>query len=227
MGQDNQPDPLFAALAGQLKVPLLQIARLSELSNAATLPRISAISDHALRLVDAYVQVQDQRQIALQLEPITSSAVLYDVATSLQPFAKHLDFELDVDIRGRGLPVMAHRLTLNTMLTILGASLIEASADEEDVPRTLTLGTHRSSRGIVVGVFSSHVPITQRVMQLSRELHGKASQAIPSLGLAGGAGIAIADRLSEQMSAPLKSFRHNSMTGIGTMLMPSSQLQLI
>lgn len=227
MGQDNLSDPLFTALAQQLKVPLLQIARLAELSQATTLPRISAISDHALRLVDAYVQTQDQFQTKLQFEPIASSAVLYDVAAALQPFAKHLDYDLDIDVSGKGYPIMAHRQSLRTMLTLLGASLIEAGAEDDDAPRRLILGTHNSARGIVVGAFSSQVALTQRVMQLTRELHGKATQAVPSLGLAGGAGLAIADRLGEQMSAPLKSYRHKSMTGIGAMLLPSSQLQLI
>lgn len=227
MAYQDQSDQLFAALAEQLKVPLLQIARLSELSQEAALPRISVISEHALRLVDAYAQAHAQNQIKLLLEPLTTSAVLYDVAVTLQPFAKQWGYSIEIDQQGKGVPIMAHRDSLRTMLTLLGASLIEASAQEADVPHYLVLGTHRSAHGTVVGAFSSHVALSQRAVQLTRELHGRATQAVPSLGLAGGAGLAIADRLSEQMSSPLRAYRHRSLWGIGSLLLPSHQLQLV
>ncbi|MES2971499.1 MAG: hypothetical protein V4702_04205 [Patescibacteria group bacterium] len=227
MGRDDHSEQLFNALAEQLKTPLLQIARLAEVSSVNRLPQISTISAHALRLVDAYVQSNSQNQTKLILEPTTSSAILYDVATMLQPFAKQSDFIIDIDQQGRGVPVMAHRESLRTMLTLLGASLIEAATEQDNTSKRLILGTHRSSQGTVIGAFSSHVELSQRALQLVRELHGRATQVAPTLGLAGGAGLAIADRLSEQMSAPLKAYRHRSLSGIGSMLLPSHQLQLI
>ncbi|HSX23912.1 MAG TPA: hypothetical protein VLE74_02315 [Candidatus Saccharimonadales bacterium] len=227
MRQGDQTDQLFTALAEQLKVPLLQIARLSELSQEATLPRIAVISDHALRLVDAYVQSRAQNQVALLLEPITTSAVLYDVATDLLPFARQNDYTIEIDLSGKGVPIMAHHQSLRTMLSLLGASLIEVGAEDDTIPRHLVLGTHRSSRGTIVGAFSSHLELSQRALQLTRSLHGRATQVVPALGLAGGAGLAIADRLSEQMSAPLRAYRHRSLTGIGSLLVPSHQLQMI
>lgn len=225
--QAHHRDQLFMALAEQLKVPLLQIARLSEVSSEAALPRISAISEHALRLVDAYSQVNAQNQTKLLLEPLTTSAVLYDVALQLESFARQWDFTLEIDQQGKGVPIMAHRESLSTMLTLLGASLIESGAEAEDMPRHLVLGTHRSARGIVVGAFSSQVELSQRALQLTRELHGRAVQAAPSLGLSGGAGLAIADQLSEQMHAPLRAYRHRSLTGIGSLLQPSRQLSFV
>lgn len=225
--QDRLDDSFFTALADQLKVPLLQIARLSELRNPTNLSRISVISEHALRLVDAYVQSREQIQTTLLLEPINTSAVLYDVAHTLEPFAKQADYHVEIDVRGRSVPIMAHHESLKTMLTLLGASLIEAGAEEEHVSRHLILGTHRSTKGTVVGAFSSQVELSQNALQLTRELHGRASQAAPSLGQAGGAALAIADRLSEQMAAPLRAYRHRSLTGIGSLLLPSHQLKLI
>ncbi len=227
MAYGDPEDQLFTALAEQLKVPLLQIARLSELSVESPLPRISVVSEHALRLVDAYSQTHAQNQVKLLLEPITSSAVLYDVAIALQPFARQWDYTIEVDQQGRGVPIMAHRDSLRTMLTLLGASLIEASAEDTEIPRHIVLGTHRSARGTVVGAFSSHLALSQRALQLTRELHGRATQVVPSLGLAGGAGLAIADKLSEQIHAPLRAYRHRSLTGIGALLSPSYQLQLV
>lgn len=226
MGQGSPTEQLFTALAEQLKIPLLQIARLAELEQDSTLPRISVISEHALRLVDAYVQSHVQAQTKLLLEPLSSSSVLYDVATLLQPFARQWDFQIEIDQQGRNVPVMTHRESLKTMLVLLGASLIEAGAEDENVPRHLILGTHRSARGTIVGAFSSHVAFSQRALQLTRQLHGRATQASPILGLTGGAGLAIADQLSEQLAAPLRAYRHRSLTGIGSLLVPSKQLQL-
>ncbi len=225
--QLDQTDQLFTALAEQLKVPLLQIARLSELSSELALPRISAISEHALRLVDAYAQAHSQDQTKLQLEPITTSAVLYDVAMQLEPFARQWEFTIEIDSQGKAVPIMAHRESLKTMLTLLGASLIEATAEDSDAPRHLVFGAHRSVGGTVVGAFSNHLAVTQRALQLTRELHGRATQAVPLLGLAGGAGLAIADQLSEQMDAPLRAYKHRTLAGIGSLLTPSRQLQFV
>ncbi len=227
MAHREHTDQLFTALAEQLKTPLLQIVRLSEAPKDNTLPKIAVISEHALRVVDAYVQSQSQNQTELPLEPVVSSAILYDVATDLQAFAKQWDFRLEIDQQGRGVPVLAHRESLRAMMTLLGASLIEANGEQENAPRLLVFGTHRSARGTVVGAFSSHVEVSQRALQLTRRLHGRATQATPSLGMPGGASLAIADSLAKQMSAPLKAYRHRSLTGIGSMLLPSRQLQLI
>ncbi len=226
MRHGDQTDQLFTALADQLKIPLLQIVRLSELAHPSTLPRISIISEHALRLVDAYVQTTSQNQLTLPLEPVTTGAVLYEVATTLEPFAKQLGYTIELDQQGKAVPVMAHHQSLRTMLTLLGASLIEAGSEQEDSSQRLVLGAHRSAKGTVIGAFSQQVAMSQRALQLTRELHGRASQAVPSLGQSGGAGLAIADLLSVQMAAPLKAYRHRSMTGIGALLMPSRQLQL-
>lgn len=225
-----QVDPndtlLFTALAEQLKIPLLQIVRLSEITSGSSLPRISTISEQALRLVDAFVQSRDQQQMKLNVEPVNTSAVLYDVAQALYPLAKQFDFVVEIDQQGRSVPVMAHRQSLKTMLTLLGTSFIESGSEEENTTRHLILGTHRSARGTVVGAFSPQVKFSQNALEITRQLHGLATQSIPLLGQAGGAGLAIADKLSEQIHAPLRAYRHRSLIGIGSLLSSSHQLQL-
>lgn len=220
-------DKLFTALAEQLKTPLLQIARLSEAPAKATLPKISVISEHALRLVDAYSQAASQAQAKLLFEPINSGSVLYDVAHTLSAFAQQNNYELRVETRAKSLPIMAHRATLNSILTMLGTSLIEASIDQENTDRYILMGTHRSAKGTIVGAFSSQINLSQKALILTRQLHGRAPQAAPLLGQAGAAGLVIADKLSEQLSAPLRAYRHGSLSGIGSLLQPSRQLQLV
>lgn len=223
----DQTDTLFAALAEQLKTPLLQIARLSELKNTDSTNQITAISEHALRLVDAYMHTQAQAQAALILEPINASSVLYDAAHTLEPYARQFGCSIDIDLRGKSAPIMGHRHSLQTMMTLLGASLIESASENEPTGCRLVLGSHRSARGTVVGVFSRHVSVSEAALLLVRKIHGRASQVAPTLGMAGGAGLAIADQLSEQLSSPLKAYRHNSLSGIGALLLPSRQLYLL
>ena len=225
MIQGDHTDMLFTALAEQLKTPLLQIARLSESTQTE---QIAVISEHALRLVDAFMQTQAQHQTKLLLEPLSSSAVLYDVAHALQPFARHMNYQVDIDVRGKSLPIMAHRDSLRSMLTLLGASLMEAGAAEQTkMSKNLVLGMHRSAKGMVVGAFSNQVTLTQRALLLARTLQGRAAQVSPLLGQVGGAGLAIADTLSQQLSAPLHVYRHQSLGGIGSLLLPSRQLELL
>ena len=66
--QTARDDALLTALADHLRLPLLQIARLSELDHVQALPRINNISTQALRLVDAYVMARSQT--SLELEPV-------------------------------------------------------------------------------------------------------------------------------------------------------------
>ncbi len=224
MGQNDEQ--LFAALTQQLRTPLLQIARLSETQNANVLPSISTISEYALLLVDAYVQSHDQQQIKLALEPVNTNAVLYEAAAALGPIAKTLDFTIEVH-KTRGAPIMAHKNTLRTVLALLGASLIEVGAPSEHANNTIVLGAHQSDQGIIIGAFSAENEISQQAIQLARNLHGRAAQAAPGLVLSGSAGLAIADKLSEQLDAPLKAQRHRSLTGVGSLFGLSRQLQLL
>lgn len=219
----NDENYLMLALADQLKVPLLQIARLAEVPGRGAIKRISIISEQALRLVDGYTLANEQAE--LKLEPITTSSVLYDVGHLLTPLAKELDYQLEIDLRGNNKPVMGHYNTLKTMLILLGASLIESGVENET--RNLMLGTHRSNKGTVVGVFSDSVDMSQRAIRLSRQLHGRASQAVPALGASGGAAMAVADLLSTKLNAPLRAYRHQSLSGIGSLLSNSTQLQLV
>lgn len=223
--QTARDDALLTALADHLRLPLLQIARLSELGHSQALPRISTISQQALRLVDAYVMARTQ--VTFELEPVSLGAEMAEVAYQLEDFARSADYRIVIDQTTPTGLVMAHRPTLRMMFLLLGTSIIEAGVDRETVDRQLVLGIHRSPKGVVVGAFHSSLELTQEVIHLTRQLHGRARQAAPVMGAAGAAGLAIADDLGQQMQSPLKSYRHKSLTGIGSMFLPTAQLQLL
>ncbi len=218
-------DALLTALADHLRMPLLQIARLAEMGRPQTLPRISLISEQALRLVDAYVMARSQTE--LELEPLSAGAVMAEVAAVLDGFARDANYHIIIDQTTPTGLVMAHRPTLKMIFLLLGSSIIEAGLEREAIDRRLVFGIHKSSSGVVFGAFNSSLELTQDVINMTRQLHGRARQAAPALGAAGAAGLAIADDLSNHMNSPLKSYRHKSLTGIGSLLLPTAQLQLL
>ncbi len=201
----------------------MQIARLSEVPQPLMAERIQLISEQALMLIDGFIRSTDQ--IELPLEPTSTAAVLYDVAHVLQPLAAVSNYEIHVDLPSSNRPIMVHRETLKTMLTILSTSFIEGRGEEN--LHHLVLASHRTAKGVVVGAFTDDIQVSQQAVRLSRQLHGRASQSFPELGLVGGAGLAIADRLSSRLNAPLKACHHRSLAGIGSLFAPSQQLSLV
>ena len=225
---DNTTNRAFVALAEQLKLPLLQIAYLSESKlddwNDAKLTT-SRISRQGLRLIDAYLQARTQAQTSLDLASIDSGAVLYDVATELMPLAKVQGFDVVIDKRSKQL-VMAHAKSLHTMLLLMGTCLIESADSDHVQPKKIILGTHSSKGGVVVGAFATGVNIGQHVLNVVRKLHGQAHQILPLANANIGVELVIADELGRQMDTAMKSYRHNSAQGFGSLLSVSHQLQL-
>ena len=81
---------LLRALAEQLKMPLLQIARTAEFAaetgDTKSLTNISYIAETALRLVDGFLLSADrQAQEVFHLEPVSVSSILQDTAHKLAP----------------------------------------------------------------------------------------------------------------------------------------------
>jgi len=220
---------LLKALAEQLKIPLLQIARQSEL--AAIDPSVSFRSvgltaDMAIRLIDSYILgLQVQGQPALELEPVSVASMLQDVAHQLTPFAKQHELTLEVSLSGRYEPVMAQKAHLEAAYMALGHSMIEAQSGEGQ--SNVLLAAHRSAYGIVAGVFGASDTISADVYRRARALYGRARQSAPGMSAQTTAGVFIADSLLQSMQAPLRIAHHHKMSGLAATLQPSNQLQLI
>lgn len=225
---NDQQERLLRALAEQLKMPLIQIARQAELANASkdasVLGSITYTADMALRLVDSYLlSVQLQALPSLELEPVSVSAVLQDTAHALNQLAKQYDCDLQVDLKGKYQPVMAHRVTLEAAFATLGYAFIEAVTTDT---RTVILGAHQSNGGLVAGVYGEH-KLTTDAFKRGHALFGTARQAIPSLSSTSGAGIFVANSLLANIEAPLHNSRHNKLAGLAATLLPSQQLSLV
>lgn len=228
---NDEHERLLRALAEQLKLPLLQIARGAELAqgtnDTSSYTSITYTADMALRLIDSYLlSVELQAQPSLELEPVSVSAALQDTAHALSQLARQYDTELQINLKGKYQPVMAHRNSLESALMSLGYGFIESTADGER-KHTVVLGAHQSNKGLVVGAYGNQPAISSEALKRGIALFGSAKQALPQLSGSAGAGVFIANSLLRSINAPLHVSKHNSLSGLAATLSPSRQLSLV
>lgn len=231
-GSNILSQELLLGVAEELKIPLLQIARQAEqgqLTGATDLAKIQSTADSAANLIDNYilgVQMAIQPEL-LEVESVSVSSVLYDASQQLAGLAKSYGVELDLSIAGRYGPVMAHRKGLQAALVSLGAALIEALPAQEGAQLKLQFATHRSRYGIVAGLYSDTKKLSTDVLQKGRKLQRQSRQPLNKLSHTSGAGIFVADAILSSMDLKLTTSRHHNLYGLGAVLKPNHQLQLL
>ena len=238
MGAQEQIVPalsqgLLLSVAEELKLPLLQIARLAEASQLVGVAHnndiIEATADSALKLIDNYIL-----GVRLSLEPenfglenVSVSSVLYDAREELSALAKNYGVDLRLNISGKFGPVTANRFGLEAALVSLGAALIEALPALGSNQLSLQLATHKSRYGIVAGVYADTKVLSAEALSAGRRLQHVSRQPLVNLSHSNGAGVFVADTILKAMNLNLTASRHHNWYGIGTVLQPSRQLQLI
>ncbi|HET9173724.1 MAG TPA: hypothetical protein VFN56_00405 [Candidatus Saccharimonadales bacterium] len=226
-------EELLLSVAEQIKMPLLQIARHAELgilTNSPDLTSVQVIADSALRLLDSYIlgmRLAREGEHQLYLEPVSVSSVLYDAGHELDALAKFYGVKLELNVSGKFGPVMAHRKGLHAALTSLGTTLIEAMPLLEVPELRLQLAAHRCRYGIVAGVYSDAEALSAEALRQGRTLIGHTRQPLVGLTHASGAGVFVADAILHAMRTGLKVSRHHRLYGLGAVLTPNTQMQLV
>ncbi|HSX46353.1 MAG TPA: hypothetical protein VLG27_05150 [Candidatus Saccharimonadia bacterium] len=223
---------LLLGVAEELKLPLLQIARQAEqmqLEGKADLSQIQTTADMALNLVDNYALGVRLALEPEQLEPeaVSVSSVLYDTGHQLDALAKSYGVELELNIAGRYGPVVAHRKGLQAALVSLGAALIEALPAQETTQLKLQLATHRCRYGIVAGLYAETPALSNQILQKGRALQKQGRQPLLNVSHTSGAGIFVADSILRAMNLRLRASRHHRLYGLGAVLQPNHQMQLV
>jgi hypothetical protein len=228
-------DVLLRSIAEQIKLPLMYIARQAEFSRGEeTVPRESfdvmhTNADMALRLVDSYILGLDlaKKQMELELEPVPLSALLHDVAHDLVPIAQQHNTDIELVLSGRYGQVMAHNQGLIAALYSLGSVLAEVCSEDKGRGR-LRIAAHRSSKGIVAGMYIDGAPSLQTTMYQARKMRTHHTrQPFAQLSSSTGAGIFVADIILASMNARLRAGRYHGKNGLAMTLQPSKQLQLV
>ncbi len=233
-----QSERLFLSLAEQMKLPLLQILRQAELGmltgdTAQPLTQVRTNADVALKLVDGFLlsmRLAAEEQHEIEQESVSISSVLYDTAEQLHPIAKLYGVDLELSLGGKYGPVNAHREGLQSALVSLGYALIEAlpATNGTEAPQMkLQLAAHRCRYGIVAGLYADVDRLTTEALRQGRRLRGSARQPLPALSHCGGAGVFVADAILSAIGARLKVSHHHNRSGLGAVLQPNAQLQLM
>lgn len=231
-GSNILSQELLLGVAEELKIPLLQIARQAEqgrLHGTTDLAKLQSTADSATRLIDNYILGVKMaiRPELLDVESVSVSSVLYDAKQQLNDLAKAYGVELDLSVAGRFEPVMAHRRGLQAALVSLGAALIEAIPAQEGTQLKLQFATHRSRYGIVAGLYSDNKKLSLDALHKGRKLQRQSRQPLNMVSHTSGAGIFVADAILNSMHLKLTASRHNNLYGLGAVLKPNHQLQLL
>ena len=225
---------LLLGVAEELKLPLLQIARLAEHANLNSLisnnALIEATADSALKLIDNYIL-----GVRLSLEPrsfaqenVSVSSLLYETREELRAHANNYGVDLGLNIAGKYGPVTANKKGLEAALVSLGAALIEALPAMGGTNQLkLQLATHRSRYGIVAGIYADTKQVSLSALNAGRQLAHKSRQPLVNISHTSGAGVFVADSILKAMDLSLSVSRHDNWYGIATILPPSHQLELI
>lgn len=231
--QQDEPDRLCMAVAEELKVPMLHIARRAELQGYRS---IQSSADMALRLLDSYVLSLQLRTLAddadLEQEPVALSAVLYDTVAALRQTAQAYGVSLRVRVQGRTAPVLAHRQALQSALMSLSYAVISAlpASDVGDTAdgtaAQVQLVAHRTRQGMVVGVYAP-LNLTPQAYRQARSLYGTVRQPLTSSMPGSGAGVFVADSILATMKSRVHVGRFMKLSGFAVTLPLSEQLQLI
>lgn len=225
---------LFRALAEDLRLPLMQIARESELArmlkNLNSLKTTEATAAAALKLIDSYIfstQVLLGQQ-TLELEPVSPRAVMYDTAQYLHEIAKLYEYKIELDISRSCKLIMAHPKGLQAALSSLAYSFMTGfTSQQNDKIQKITLTARRAGYGVAAGVMVSGRKISQSGLNRARSTFGDVRQPLAQTAHTSAAGIYVADSLFAAMASELKVKSARGSAGLAAMLWPSQQLTLL
>ncbi len=222
---------LLLNLTDQLKNSLLQISKSTETSIKTGLENnflIKSTSDYTVELLNAYslglkLAFED---IAINLEPISVSAVLYSTAEKLAAIAKNYDVDIDLNISGKNNLILSNYSGLETSLVSLGYSMIESLPSTDNKQMKIYLASHMCRYGLVAGIYTDSSALTNEALKKGRKLYGMVRQPLTSFSHTASSGIFLADSILNNLNLKLKTSQHRHLHGLGIVLEPIPQLQL-
>jgi len=233
--QQGNQDQLFLSMVEQLAQPLLQVSQLAQLAEDDTALQASerwqtvqSIVDSSLQLIESYsLSMRIHGKITpLAFEPVAISALLYDTAHELEPFAKQYGVKLLLDTGPKVEPIVSDRAVLHSALTSLGQVFVLSQAENED-HSSVHLNAHKNRYGIVAGLYGCSQQLGVDSLRRAHALQGKARQPLQQLVSGPAAGVFVADSLLQALAARLHVAHYRNLTGLAATLHPAQQMQLV
>lgn len=223
---------LFLSLTEQFKNSLVQISKTAEstmISGIDNVALIKSTSDYMIELIKAYnfsVQLSI-RGSELDIEPVSITSILYKTAENLKKIASNYGVDVNLNFSGKHNLILSNSAGLEASLVSLGIALIEALPSYRDNQLSIHLATHRCRYGIVAGIYMEDEYLSFDTLKKGRNLYGKVRQPLTNLSHTASAGVFIADNILNSMNLRLKASHHKNLYGLGVVLNPISQLELI
>lgn len=220
---------LSYSIAHELRMPLLKIARLSELQQSSRQPSLEAIeviADSVLKLLDSYLITTryTNEQIQLELEPVSLSAVMYDVAQYLDRLSRAQNCEIRLKVQKNSGLVLAHHQGIKAAFLSLCYAFLHST--DHTKKAIISLEAHRTQNKVVAGVLCNDLHIEKSAFNKGQQLYGRAYQSIKDIPT-NGAGYFIAANLFETMTVPLQFIHSTRRFGVMGTFHSSSQLNLL
>ncbi len=223
---------LFLSLTEQFKSSLVKISKTVESSMITGIDNSSLIkneSDYMIELIRAYnfgVHLTLNGN-ELDIEAVSISSILYKTAQNLRKIAINYGVNVDLNFSGKHNLVLSNSEGLEASLMSLGIALIEALPGHNNNKLNIHLATHRCRYGIVAGIYIEDEFLTNDTLKKGRNLYGKVRQPLTNLSHSASAGVFIADNILSSLNLKLKTSHHKKLYGLGVVLSPISQLELI
>jgi hypothetical protein len=223
MAEPFYNDQLLLSIVEHLKLPLINIARKSELENSKD---INVLAETSIRLIDGYILGLNvnSNQFEFEFEPVSISEVLNNSAHNLSKLAKIYDCNIELNLEGKFVPIMGRKAEIESAITIIGQSLIESNNTKSN---QILLSAYRSGQKITAGVFSPTLDITSANLRKALTSGLKSRQGLPDFSHTPVSGIYIADILLDRLATKLGVYHHNKIMGLASSFLPSQQLRLI
>jgi len=231
------PGDLFLNLIQNLQRSMINIIGQVDLLKISQdnqdLDAIKNLAINSNHLIESYGLVirllQDQAEISL--ETVSLSSVLFNVVENLKLVAENYKVNLIFNSEGKFYPVLADRFVLESSLTSLGISLIEALPallNKEPQQISLFAAIHRSKYGLVVGLYFDDQPtFSRQLISKNQIILRRANQPLPLFSYNAASGIFLAKSMLNLMNLDLTSSKHHGLYGLGLVIPPIRQLSLI
>jgi K+-sensing histidine kinase KdpD len=222
---------LLWSLARELKSPLTLIARRAELEKSdgrepEAFGSIQGTAEKTLQLIDSYLLMAQSEygQRSLPLETVGVGSVIYEVARDIAPYAKNHKIEFTTEVRDAS--VMANREGLKTIIRCLSELVLAENSSKSGQRKKVHIQTARDNQFVAVSVLSNKVEITNKDLDMARQMQGTSHLASAKLS-GSGIRLAIADMLANSLGSNLHVRKIDGLKGISFNLISSKQLNLV
>jgi len=231
----NSDQYLLKSVAEEIRSPLVQISRLSELARDGKsnvfeqLEMIESSADIALQLLESYILgiELDDKQREIELSPITIGAVFSDVAHDVSRLAKNNNFDIEMSIKTQK-PIMGNYEAIKlAYINIAHEIILNCSLEDNQKRKNITFAVISKSDQSMAGIYANNMDINKATWEKSMQIFRKTRQKIPDFSSGNGSGFFVASSILESMSLTLGPSKFKGNKGLSAAFPLSHQLSLV